>query len=84
MEWSACIFNIYRSMHRNIFPQCNQQDPPVSQIICSCKTFYVSDGLSVHHQELKIVYTATSICQTATATCCYRRRDWTAVPSRPR
>jgi len=30
---------------------------------------HVSDGLSVHHQELKIVHTATGICQTDTADC---------------
>ena len=30
------------------------------QIIYSCKTLYMfSDGLYVHHQELKTVYTAT-------------------------
>jgi len=32
-------------------------------------TLHVSDGLSVHHQELKIVYTATGICQTDAAEC---------------
>jgi hypothetical protein len=32
-------------------------------------TLHVSDGLSVHHQELKIVHTVTGICQTDTATC---------------
>jgi len=31
----------------------------LSQIIYSCKMLYVTDGLSVHHQELKTVYTAT-------------------------
>jgi hypothetical protein len=29
----------------------------------------VSGGLSVHHQELKTVHTATSICQFGTVTC---------------
>jgi hypothetical protein len=29
----------------------------------------VSDGLSVHHQELKTVHTATGICQRGTAIC---------------
>ena len=54
----------------------------LSQIIYSCKTLYVfSDGLSVHHQELKTVYTPTGICQRAAATCCYREWDGTAVPS---
>ena len=32
-------------------------------------TLYVSDGLSVRHQELKTVHTATGICQTDTAVC---------------
>jgi len=30
-------------------------------------TLHVSDGLSVHRQELKTVHTATGICQTDTA-----------------
>jgi len=30
-------------------------------------TLHVSDSLSVHHQELKTVHTATGLCQTATA-----------------
>jgi hypothetical protein len=30
-------------------------------------TLHVSDGFSVHHQELKTVHTATGICQTDTA-----------------
>jgi hypothetical protein len=30
-------------------------------------TLHVSDGLSAHHQEFKIVHTATDICQTDTA-----------------
>ena len=29
----------------------------------------MSDGLSVHHQELKTVHTVTDICQTDTADC---------------
>jgi len=30
---------------------------------------HVSDSLSVHHQEFKVVHTATGICQTVTAVC---------------
>jgi len=30
-------------------------------------TLHVSDGLSVHHQQLKTVHTATGISQTETA-----------------
>ena len=33
------------------------------------KTLHASAGLPVHHQELKIVHTATSICQKDTADC---------------
>jgi len=33
------------------------------------KTLHVSDGLSVHPQELKTVHTATGICQTDTEDC---------------
>ena len=32
-------------------------------------TLYVSDGLSVHHQQFKIVHTAMYICQKITAVC---------------
>jgi len=32
-------------------------------------TLHVSDGLSVNHQQFKIVHTATGICQTDTADC---------------
>jgi hypothetical protein len=32
-------------------------------------TLHVSDGLSVHHQELKTVHTATGILQTGNAVC---------------
>ena len=32
---------------------------------------HVSDGFSVHHQELKTAHKASGICHTNTATCCY-------------
>ena len=32
-------------------------------------TIYVSDGLSVHHQEINTVHTATGICLTDTSVC---------------
>ena len=40
-------------------------------------TVHVSDGLSVHHQELKTVCIATGICQTVTATCLLAGTRWT-------
>ena len=33
-------------------------------------TLHVSDGLYVHHQQLRTVHTATGIYQTDTAVCC--------------
>ena len=33
-------------------------------------TLHVSDSLSIHHQELKTVHTATGICETDTVACC--------------
>jgi len=44
-------------------------------------TLHASDGLSVHHQEFKTVYTSTGIFQTDTAVCLL---DGTCVPSRSR
>jgi len=40
-----------------------------------CSTLHVSDGLSVHHQELKTVHTATGVCQTDTAVCLLASRQ---------
>ena len=45
-------------------------DAPLYQIYLFFKnTLHVSDGLSVHHQELKTVHKATGICRTDTAVC---------------
>jgi len=41
----------------------------VSNLFYWSNTLHVSDGLSVHHQELKTVHTATGTCQTDTADC---------------
>ena len=41
----------------------------VSNLFSWSNTVHDSDGLSVHHQELKSVYRATGICQTETADC---------------
>ena len=38
-------------------------------------TLHVLDGLSVHHQEFKIVLTAKGICQTDTAVCLLASRQ---------
>jgi hypothetical protein len=44
-------------------------------------TIHVSDGLSVHHQEFRTVYTATGVCQTDTTTCLLAGMRWNCVPS---
>ena len=36
----------------------------VSNLFYCINNLHVSDGLSVHHQELKTVHTSTCICQT--------------------
>jgi hypothetical protein len=36
-----CMFDVHRSVHRNIFLQENQPDAPVSQIIYFCITLYM-------------------------------------------
>jgi len=36
---------------------------------------HVSEGLSVHHQEFKILHPATGICQTDTAVCLLASRQ---------
>jgi len=40
-------------------------------------TLHVTDGLSIHDQEFKIVHTATDTCQKDTATCLLTERDGT-------
>jgi hypothetical protein len=39
----------------------------VSYLFNWSNTLHVSDGLSIRHQELRTVHTATGICQTDTA-----------------
>jgi len=39
-------------------------------LLPAASQLHVSDGFSVHHQELKTAHTASDICQTVTATCC--------------
>jgi len=39
-------------------------------------TLHVSDGLFVHHQEFKTIYTATGVCQTDTAVCLLAETRW--------
>ena len=43
-------------------------------------TLHVSDGLSVHHQELKTVHAAKYKCQTDTAVCLLASRQQSSAP----
>jgi len=43
-------------------------------------TVHVSDGLSVHHQQLKTVHTTTGMCQTDTAVCLLVGTRWNWYP----
>jgi hypothetical protein len=47
-------------MFFTVFLLYNQQDAPViSNYLLLSNALHVSDGLSIHHQELKTAYTAT-------------------------
>ena len=58
------VFDIQRTVHRDIFLQQNQRDALVSEIYFWNRTPHVSDSLSVHHQESSTVHTAIGICHT--------------------
>jgi hypothetical protein len=53
------------------YSKTNQMHQCIDFILFLNDAVHVSDGLSVHHQEFKTVFTATGICQTdiATAVC---------------
>ena len=69
---AACgvwVKNIYWQAHLKI----RRTDVPIvkptrctgfTNLFILSNTLHFSDGLSVHHQELKTVHTATIICQT--------------------
>jgi len=48
----------------SIYSKTNQMHQCLKFILFLNDTLHVSDGLSVHHQQFKIVHTATVICQT--------------------
>ena len=50
----------------NIFAEYNQQDAKFHNLFLQ-DALHISDGFSVHHQELKIAHPASGICQTITA-----------------
>ena len=56
------------------FTKYNQKDANFLNLFSSQDALHVSGGSSAHHQEHKTVHTASGICQTNAATCCYRGR----------
>jgi len=65
---------VIRPMYLTLFWRCIYVVKPtrcinVSYLFYWSNDLHVSDGLSVHHQELKTVHTATGICQADTAVC---------------
>ena len=67
-------FDIHGTVHRVIF-----LDAQFSSLLNI--TLHVSDGLSVHHQEFKTLYTASGICLIGQLTACQPARDGTRVLS---
>ena len=61
----------------NTFTKYNQRDTAFLNLYISQDSLHVSGRSSCHHQEHKTVHTASGICQTDAATCCYRERDGT-------
>jgi hypothetical protein len=64
-------FYVRRAVHRNIYcySKSNQMHQFLRFVLFWINTLHVSDGLSVHHQEIKTVHTATGIHQTGTSAC---------------
>ena len=69
-EIKSLTSDIHRAVHRNILcSKTNQMHQFLKFILFWNNTLRVSDGLSVHRQELKTVHTATGICLTYTCCC---------------
>ena len=58
---TLCSFDIHMSVHRNIFPNYNQQDATFLDLFISTDALHVSGGSSAHHQEHITVHTASGI-----------------------
>jgi hypothetical protein len=58
------------------YSKTNKMHQFLTFILSCSSTLRVSDGLSVHHQESKTVYTATGICQTDSADCMLAGMRW--------
>jgi len=63
------MFDIQRTVHRDIFLESNQRDALIYQLYFWIRTLHVSDSVSVHHQECSTVHTAIGMCHTGYADC---------------
>jgi len=70
--WVLNILNFNTSYFYSI---TNKMHQCIKFILFWNDTLHVSDVLSVHHQELKTVHTATGIYQTDTAICLLASRQ---------
>jgi hypothetical protein len=64
---SYCIAS--KGKTSDCYSKTNKMHQCIKFILFWNDTLHVSDGLSVHHQQLKTVHAATGICQTDTADC---------------
>ena len=76
-------FDILMSVHRNTFPNYDQQDATFLDLCTFTDALHVSGGSSAHHQEHVTVHTASGIVNQ------YRClllawMGWNCVPSHPR
>jgi hypothetical protein len=69
-------FDVHVNVHRVKFLIINQLHALISQIYSWKETLYVSDSLSVHHQELLTVH-SNGICHTGLLTACEQDQDGT-------
>jgi len=63
------IYQLFRATFQeiinNLFAEYNQQDVTIFNLSDS-DAAHVSDGFSIHHQELKTAHTTSGFCQTNT------------------
>ena len=76
-ETINCIFNLIFvcPCMINAFTKYNQRDATFLNLFSSQDALHVSGGSSAHHQKHKTVHTASAICQTNGANCCYHGRS---------
>jgi len=77
------LFNVHGSVNRKNIPIYIQQDATLHILVYLETALQASGGTITHHQEYTIISTASGICHTVTATCCYNRNVVDAVVCAP-